>query len=227
MRDGLIAAAVAPLAVCASVAWLLVQPPAATPGITLTPLLDNATVSVNRLRMEPGGAESVHTHPYSLLVVLLTTAEVERTLGRDRARAAARPGDVWFAPANTPHASRNIGTTPAEGIAIAIKPTRPGAPAAPATAAPAGITRTTLIDNDEVRVVRVHFATNGREPVHTHPNDLVTIQLTAGRLEMLMGSEKTTAPREPGFVQFVPRDVAHAYASADTKAFEILSIAIK
>jgi quercetin dioxygenase-like cupin family protein len=35
-----------------------------------------------------------------------------------------------------------------------------------------GITRTTLLEKSEVRVVRVQFAPGSREPVHTHPNDL-------------------------------------------------------
>jgi quercetin dioxygenase-like cupin family protein len=196
-------------------------------GILITPVLDNPTVSVNRLRMEADSGESVHTHPFGLLVVLLTDADVERTLAGKTSRTHETAGNVWFAPKDVPHASRNAGKTPIEAIAIAVKPTRPSAPSAPATVAPPGITRTTLLDNDEVRVVRVQFTTEGREPVHTHPNDLLTIQLTAGRMEMAIGSDKTTSGHGAGFLQFVPRNVQHAYASADTKPLELISVAIK
>lgn len=198
-----------------------------TPGILITPVLDNATVSVNRLRMEAESGESVHTHPFGLLVVLLTDADVERTLAGRTNRTHETAGSVWFAPKDVPHASRNTGKAPIEAIAVAVKPDRPSAPSAPATAAPPGITRTTILDNDDMRVVRVTFTTDGREPVHTHPNDLLTIQLTSGRVEMSIGSEKTMSGRGAGFIQFVPRNVPHAYASADTKPFEILSVAIK
>src|SRR5262249_10819148 len=112
-------------------------------------------------------------------------------------------------------------------IAITIKPTRPPAPAAPPTEAPPGITRTTILDNADTRVVRVQFAPGSREPVHAHPNDLVTVQLTPGIVEILLGSQRTSSERAPGFVQFLPRNVDHAYVSGDTKAFELLSVAIK
>ena len=112
-------------------------------------------------------------------------------------------------------------------LAIAIKPDRRPSPAAPPTEAPPGISRATLIDNDEVRVVRVRFAPDASEPVHAHPNDLLTIQITSGRVEILNGGSRSIRDREPGFVQFLPRNVPHAYASGDTAPFELLSVSIK
>jgi len=197
------------------------------PGITRTVLMDNATVLVARLGYEAGKGETSHTHPFSAVVVQLTAGEVDMTLGADRSRARREAGTVWFVPASVPHAAINTGTAPWEQIAITIKPTRAAAPAAPPTDAPPGITRTTLIDNADTRVVRVQFGPGSREPVHTHPNDLLTVQVTAGRVEILIGSDKTSGAREPGFVQFLPREMPHAYLSADTKVFELLSVAIK
>ena len=81
---------------------------------------------------------------------------------------------------------------------------------------PPGMVRTVLIDNGTVLVTRLGY-----------PNDLITVQATAGRLEILRASEKTTGERAAGTVEFVPRDVHHAYASVDTKPFELLSVAIK
>jgi quercetin dioxygenase-like cupin family protein len=200
------------------------QPP---PGITRTVLVDNPTVLVARLRYDAGKGETSHTHPFSAVVVQLTPGEVDMTLAADRSRARREAGTAWFIPAAAPHAAVNVGTAPFDQIAITIKPTRPAAPAAPPTDAPTGITRTTLIDNADTRVVRVRFAPGGREPVHTHPNDLLTVQLTAGRVEMLIASDKTASERAPGFVQFLARDIPHAYASIDTKPFELVSVAIK
>ena len=214
------AVAVAALIVTTGVA----QPP---PGITRSVVVDNATVLVARLGYEAGKGETSHTHPFSAVVVQLTPGDVDMTLGSEHTRARREVGTAWFIPANVPHAAVNIGSAPFEQIAITIKPERPAAPTAPATDAPPGITRTTLIDNADARVVRVQFAPGGREPVHTHPNDLLTVQLTTGRVEILIGPDKTTGAREPGLVQFLPRDVPHAYVSADTKAFELLSVAIK
>jgi quercetin dioxygenase-like cupin family protein len=197
------------------------------PGVSRTVLTDNATVLVTRLGYEAGKGETSHTHPFSAVVMQLTPGDVDMTIGSDHSRTRCDVGTVWFIAANVPHAAINTGTMPFEQIAIAIKPTRSPAPAAAPTDAPPGIGRTLVIDNAEARVVRVQFAPGGREPVHTHPYDLLTVQIAAGRLEILVGSEKTTAERAPGNVQFVPRDVQHAYASVDTKRLELLSVGIK
>jgi quercetin dioxygenase-like cupin family protein len=191
------------------------------------PMLNNATAQVMLLHLEPGAGVATHTDPFPLLLVQLTPGDVDLTVSGARARGPRGAGLVTFVPADTPHVLVNAGATPFEMIAIALKPTRPAAPAAPPTEAPAGITRTILIDNNDVRVVRVQFAPGSREPVHTHPNDLLTVQLTPGTFDVLMGSARVTGRRAVGFTQFLPRDVSHAYVSTDSEPFELLSISIK
>lgn len=172
-------------------------------------VLENPTVAVDRLHVDAGGAIDLGPRAGGTVFVSL------------------QQGSANFVPGGTPAHIENTDSAPLDVIAIRIKVTRPSAASPPSAAAPPGITRTTLIDNAETRVVRVRFATGGREPVHTHPNDLVTVQLTPGRISMLVGTDTTTALRHAGFVRFLPRDVVHAYASADRRVFEILSVTIK
>jgi quercetin dioxygenase-like cupin family protein len=189
-------------------------------------ILDNPTATVTRLRFAPGAKEEVHTHPFPLLIVQVSSGTVNVT-DREVVRLGNRPGEIWFIAPETRHAVVNRSGAAIEMLAVAIKPDRQPAPAAPTTEAPPGIARATLIDNDVVRVVRVRFAPEGREPVHSHPNDLITVQVTAGRVEILTGSSRRTQDCEPGFVQFLPRNVAHAYANADPNPFDLLSVSIK
>ena len=178
-------------------------------GVTRTAVFDNATVGVARIRLNQGAAYNVRADTAPVLIVSLPRGDVQMIrsgMTRTMTNAEARPLDL---------------------IAVTIKPTRPPAQSAPPTPPPTGISRTTLLDTADVRIVRAKFAPDGREPVHTHPNDLLTIQLSSGRVEIMNGADTTTAIREPGFVQFLMRDVPHAYASADTGSFELLSIAIK
>lgn len=172
-------------------------------------VLENDSVIVQRLHVEPNGTAEFPFRP--LPTLLVNTGD----------------GSAVFVPAGEAKRVTNSRTAAADVIAIGVKLSRRPAAAAPATAAPPGITRETLIDNEFVRVVRVQFATDGREPVHTHPNDLLTVQMTPGRVEIAVGSKKRTVDCAAGFVQFLPRDAPHAYASADTKEFELLSVAIK
>ena len=193
-----------------------------------TTVIDNATVTVTRLRFAPGSGETVHTHDFPLVIVQLTDGDVvDLTVSDARGRGPRVHGLVTFVPAGTEHAVVNAGEQPFEMMAVAIKPTRKPASAAPPTDAPPGITRTTLLDNDVVRVVRVEFTPGSREPAHTHPNDLVTLQVNAGRLQVRVGSRRTDARRAVGFVQFVPSNVSHAYSSRGDRTIEVLSFSIK
>jgi quercetin dioxygenase-like cupin family protein len=191
-----------------------------------TTVLDNNVVAVTRLHFAPGAAETPHTHPFPLVIVQVTSGTISLTDG-ELTRVGSRPGEVWFIPADTRHAARNTASAPVDMLGIALKPDRPPAPEAPPTDAPPGIRRATLVDNTEVRIVRVRFDNGAREPLHTHPNDLLTVQVSPGRVEIVNGSNRSSEQREAGFVQFVARGVPHAYASADAQPFELLSIAIK
>jgi quercetin dioxygenase-like cupin family protein len=214
-----------PIALAAVTASLYGQQP--PPGITREQVLDNRTALIAHLRMEPGSRETIHTHPFAAVVIQMTPGEIDMTVGKVRSRQTRDPGFAWFIPKEAPHAAINSGASAVEFITIGIKPDRPAATAAPPTQSPPGITRETLIDNDDTRVVRVTFAPGGREPTHTHPNDLVTVQITPGRVAILEGSSKSDEEREPGFVKFLARGVSHSYASSDTKPFELISVAVK
>jgi len=193
-----------------------------------TAILDNASATVTRLRFGPGGREAGERHPSPLVIVQLTPGDmVDLTVSDARGRGPRGAGLVIFVPADTPYAIVNAGATSFDMIAIVLKATRPAAPAAPPTEAPSGITRTTLVDNSDVRVVRVQFAPGSREPVHTHPNDLLTVQLTPGTFDILVGTTRTTGERAVGVTQFLPRDVSHAYLNSGSIVSDILSISIK
>jgi quercetin dioxygenase-like cupin family protein len=193
-----------------------------------TVVLDNASVLVERFHLEAGVTERIAADGAPALVVQLTPGNVDLSIGDKRASGPREAGAIAFVPPRTPQSARNIADRGATDIVvIRFKPGRTPAPAMPTVDAPPGIERTPLLDNSDTRVVRVQFSTTGREPVHTHPYDLMTLQITPGQVEILDGDAKTTAMRESGFVKFVPRDRPHAYASADQNPFEILSVSIR
>jgi quercetin dioxygenase-like cupin family protein len=196
-------------------------------GITARALLNNATLGVARLTVPPTTSELVTATAPSTLVVQVTAGDVEITQLDDDSRGPREPGAFNFVPSGIGHMGRNIGSAPYDVLLVAIKPTRTPAAAVPATEAPPGITRTTVLENDEVRVVRVRFAPGAREPDHSHPYDLLTVQIDRATVGILNGTDTSVDEREPGFVQFLPRGVVHAYGSVDAKPFEILSIAAK
>jgi quercetin dioxygenase-like cupin family protein len=197
------------------------------PGITRTQLLDNATVMVARLNMAPGARETVHTHPFSAIVVQLTIGEVEMRVGTRRETAQRGHEHVEFIAAEMPHAAANVGTSPFDVITIALKPDRVrGGTQAPAEAPP-GISRKQVLDNSDARATWVVFEPGAREPVHSHPFDLVLVQLNPGRMEVLLGENKTARNYEAGEVLFLPRSIPHAVANVDSAKFDVMSVAVK
>ena len=192
-----------------------------------TVVVDNATVTVTRLRFPMYAREEPRRNDAPIVIVQLTPGDVDVNVG-DQFRTGTQPaGAVTFVPAGIGYGAANAGAVPFDMLAIAIKPTRAPAPAAPPTDAPPRIKRTTLLDNDTVRVVRVVFEPGGKEPTHAHPNDLVTVQLTPAAVGIRIDGRQTTRRRAVGFVQFLERNETHAYESRDSKPFELLSVSVK
>jgi quercetin dioxygenase-like cupin family protein len=197
------------------------------PGITRTQLLDNESVMVARLRMEPDARETVHTHPFSAVVVQLQPGDVEMRVGTQRETARRETGHVEFIAAEMPHAAANTGTAPFDLVTIALKPDRKPGGTQAAADAPKGITRKPLLDNPQARATHVTFASGAREPVHMHPYDLLVVPLAAARIELLLGPATTIEEYEPGEVIFLPRNVPHSLSSRHPEPFEIVSVGVK
>lgn len=200
------------------------QPP---PGITRTALLENATVMMARLTMAPGAQEEVHTHPFAALVVQIGDGQVDMRVNDTHTHGTRAHGFVEYIPREAPHAAGNAGAAAFDVVTIAIKPDRARGGQQPASAAPAGITRAPVLDNADARVTRVGFAAGAREPIHSHPFDLVVVQLSAGRMEVRVGDEVTVKDYAPGDVFFLPRDVPHAVSNVGGAAAEVLSVGVK
>ena len=227
MRTIPLATFAAALVCAAIVPGVAQQAPVMPPGIVRTQLVDNDTVLVARLRMAPGAQEDVHTHPFSAIVVQIGEGDVDMRIGSDHARGRRPHGFVEFIPREMPHAAGNAGSAPFDVVTIAIKPDRRPGGAAPASAAPEGITRTPGLDNAEARVTLVGFASGAREPIHSHPFDLLVVQLTAGRVEVRLADDVTVRDQAAGDVLFLPRDVPHAVSNVGGAAFDVLSVGIK
>jgi quercetin dioxygenase-like cupin family protein len=200
------------------------QPP---PGVTREVLIDNDVALVARLTFAPGARETVHTHPFSAVQVQLTAGDVEMAVGSDKDSRARTPGEAWFIPKEAPHAAANVGKANVEFITVAMKPhaLQPMAPQPAQTYA--GITRTLRFENDETRAVLVSFTPGSHEEVHTHPFDLFVIQLTPGKVETVVGSNKSAADTPAGHVLFIRKGAPHAVGNMGTAPFDAMSVAVK
>jgi quercetin dioxygenase-like cupin family protein len=134
---------------------------------------------------------------------------------------------VEFIAGDVPHAAANTGKAPFDLVTIAIKPDRKRGGEAPAQPAPPGITRSPVLDNADARVTRVEFAAQAREPIHSHPFDLVVVPLTSGRMEVRIGERVETRDYAAGEPMFLPRDIPHAVSNVGQTSTTVFSVGIK
>lgn len=210
-----------------SVAAVAAQTPTAPAGITVTPVLDNATATAVRLKLAPGAKEQPHTHPYPLLIVLLKTGEMEMHNGEVHTRRVRKSGDVEYVAAGVSHNASNVDAMPLEALAVSIKMERALGGTAPRSQGLPGVTRTPVLDKPEIVVTRLEFEAAVREPVHTHPYDLLLVPTAPGRLDVQVGDKKNVRGYAVGEAFFVPRNVPHALANVGTSSLRLLSIRFK
>jgi quercetin dioxygenase-like cupin family protein len=215
------------IALLLGVDTLRAQGPAVPPGFTVTPVLDNATLTVIRLKIAPGAKEQPHTHPYPMLVIVLTRSEMEMHNGGAHTKGVRKPGDVEFVAAGIAHNAANVGTTPLEALVLAIKPERVRGGAVPPRQAVPGIIRQPILEKAEVSVTRVEIEADVREPVHTHPYDLAVVPSMHARLDVQVGDKKNVRSYATGEMIFIPRNVPHAVANGGTTTLQMLGIVIK
>ena len=133
-------------------------------------------------------------HAPSAVVVQLT-GDVDMTLGADRTRRSVRLRVVH--PEGRAARRRERRRHSADVITVALKrrgfprPRRP-----PMSRRRASRARPSSTTRGPRRPRAVHAGR--RRTVHTHANDLVTVQLTGGRLEIVVGDERTVDDRVPG-----------------------------
>ena len=203
------------------------QAPAPPPGFTVKPVLDNATLAAVRLKIAPGAKEQPHTHPYPMLVVVLTPGEMQMHNGEAHTKGMRKPGDVEFVNAGVSHNAGNSGTTPLEALVLAIKPDRVrGGAVSPRQAVP-GIIRKPMFDKPDLSVTRLEIDADVREPVHTHPYDLAVVPTALDRLDVQVGDKKNVRAYAPGEIIFIPRNVPHAVANGGTTTIRLLAIVVK
>lgn len=96
------------------------QTPQTPVGITRQTLFENARVRVLRLKVEPGAMEQVHTHPYDVLITMLTPGDVVSVIGDQKTQAHRETNYTLFIPKGTKHAGGNYGREPYEVLTVLI-----------------------------------------------------------------------------------------------------------
>jgi quercetin dioxygenase-like cupin family protein len=103
------------------------------------------------------------------------------------------------------------------------------APAAPPAGAqsPTGISSSPLFANDRVSAIKLSFAPGARESVHTHPFDIMVIQLTPGEVDLSLEGKESSGHIDAGRVTYIPAQALHWAGNAGKAPFDMVVVALR
>lgn len=139
---------------------------------------ENEQVRVVRYSIQPQETTAKHSHPQGVQVMLTDhNGKVTTPDGKTNEVHGKAGTVVWRS--STTHAVENIGDKPIEGILVEPKNKGTAGPLVeaedPVKVEPQNVK--VEFENDQVRVLRYHYAPNEKSPMHQHP-DSVRVLLT-------------------------------------------------
>jgi quercetin dioxygenase-like cupin family protein len=190
--------------------------------------LDNPAVEVARVSLAPDRVETGAPR-FASLVIQIGECSLDRSVGPDQTNGPRGAGFALPVPPNVRYSISNHSRAVCDLVVVRKKraPDPASDAAAPPVPVPAGIHRVPLFENAEMRVVQVRFDPAAREVPHTHPFDLLTVQITGGRVETLIDRTANAVQLAAGEVVWFPKNVTHVVGNPGASAFELLSVGIK
>lgn len=190
---------------------------------------ENDYVRVLRWSEAPGDKVPMHEHP-ALVSVSLSAGKTRFTLADGKTREAdAKAGQAtWSDPES--HSSQNLSPKAGEVIQVELK----GKPDASLTAIPASEDSVAVdpkhykvvLQNDRVRVLRIHYGPNEKSVMHAHPAS-VAVFLTAGQTKFTLADGTTsTADFKLGQVQWSDNQ-KHLPENTGGKPFELILVELR
>jgi quercetin dioxygenase-like cupin family protein len=190
---------------------------------------ENEYVRVLRWTEAPGDKVPMHEHP-ALVSVSLSDSKTRFTLPDGKTReAGGKAGEAtWSDPEK--HASENLSAKPGETIQVELK----AKPSAAMTATPAGQDSvsvdpkhyTVVLQNDRVRVLRIHYGPGEKSMMHAHPAS-VAVFLTDGTTKFTLPDGKSTVVTEkPGQVMWSDNQ-KHLPENTGGKPFELILVELR
>jgi mannose-6-phosphate isomerase-like protein (cupin superfamily) len=162
-----------------------------------------------------GGENGLHVHENEDESMYLISGELEVTIGD--LQFIMRSGESYFAPRNTPHALRNVGTTEARILHIdtpgrfscfSRKPVyKREVETYMFFGVPTVIHLSGMETGNELSLLESFMAGGSDSGLHVHANEDECIYLLSGELEMTIGDSSFTLKAGSGC--FVPRNAPH------------------
>ncbi len=208
---------------------VLAQDPAQVNPEIYKTLLENDHVRLFEVHFKPGANMAVHSHPDHLAYVL-SSGTLKLIYPDTSVAIAAEAGASFWIPAES-HAAENIGDTDLRVLVLDLKLPKSDHPAArvdstldPVKVAPKNYS--VLLENERVRLVKVHYEPGEKSPLHAHPANVV-YTLTGGTVRHFSKDGQSSDLQFSAGTSVWREAETHASANPDTAAFTVLFAELK
>ena len=191
--------------------------------------IDNDQVRVLVVTDEPHRKGAMHEHKMNRVMIYLDPGEnkLEYENGKtDHQKFKA--GEVRWSPAGGRHTSENPGAAPFRVVEVELK--QPGKPFSAPELDPVKLepkVYKVLIDNPQVRVLRVNIPARHKIPMHQHALNRVVVYLTANNMRVTDDAGKIVqSPIPAGEVRFAG-PAKHMEENLESKPVEVLVVELK
>ena len=192
--------------------------------------VDNDRVRVLSVVDSPGKrGGNFHEHKMNRVMIYLDEGSDKLTFQDGRVQEIKfKAGEVLWSPAGGMHRSENISGKPFRIVEIELK--GEGKPFTTGKLDPVKVAPENykvIIDNPQVRVLRVKIPAHGKVPLHEHSVDRVAVYLTPFKLRV---TPETGAPAESSGPEAEVRfagPLRHIEENISDTAFEVIAVELK
>jgi quercetin dioxygenase-like cupin family protein len=142
--------------------------------------IDSPQARVLSVTEQPGHRSAMHQHPLNRVLIYLDSgAAIETTATGETHKIAFKAGEVRWSPATGPHMTEYIADHPIRLIEIELK-NKPQGPAPTSSMDPFQVDTkhySLEFENDQVRVLRVHYGPHENGVLHEHKLNHIVVYL--------------------------------------------------
>ncbi len=193
------------------------------------PVIDNEHVRVLLVTDQPHHKTPLHEHTMNRVMVYLDAGKATFTDEHGRAQDVAfRAGEVKWSPAGGKHISENTGSGPYRVVEVELK--NRGSSATTSALDPVKLVPQSyhvLLENPQVRLLRVRFAPKQKVPLHEHTYNRVIVYLTSQRTRVTEeGGRPVESDSKAGDIRFGGPG-RHSEENLGDKPLEVVVVELK
>jgi quercetin dioxygenase-like cupin family protein len=208
---------------------LLLTAAAAFAAETVTTPIDNDQVKVLNVVVQPHEKTRLHQHKVNRVMIYLNAGRQDFDYEGKKSVLNFKAGDVKWSPAGGMHIAEVTSADPVNIIEVELKKAASGAKSPTSDLDPVKIDKKhykVLLDNDQVRVLRVKIGSHESTPLHEHSMNRVVAYLSDQNFRVTTDGKADAVKHKAGEASW-GTPTKHTEENLNDKPFEAVVVELK